>query len=90
VRNRACRCVLASTNGRHGFRNDPGFEHDLDVESDSRTLVWVWYGDLPFARSLDEERTELHGPPELRAAFPSWLQLNLLANVPRGRAAFGA
>ncbi len=69
--------------------NDPGFEHDLDVESDSKTLVWVWYGDLPLARALDEGRIELHGPAVLRDAFPSWLQLNLLAEVPRRRAAFG-
>ena len=66
--------------------NDPGFEHDLDVECDSRTLVWVWYGDLPLQRALDDGRIELHGPRALRAAFPSWLRLNLLAEVPRRRA----
>ena len=64
---------------------DPGFDHDLDVESDSRTLVWVWYGDLPLARALDDGRIELHGPTALCSAFPSWLQLNQLAQVPRMR-----
>ena len=63
--------------------NDPGFDHDLDVESDSRTLVWVWYGDLPLERALEDGRIELHGSRELCAAFPSWLQLNVLAAVPR-------
>ena len=62
---------------------DPGFDHDLDVESDSKTLVWVWYGDLPLTRALEDGRIALHGPPALCAAFPSWLQLNLLAEVPR-------
>lgn len=67
--------------------DDPGFEHDLDVESDSRTLIWVWFGDLPIERAIDEGRIELHGPRALREAFPTWLQLNLMAGVPRERAA---
>jgi DNA-binding HxlR family transcriptional regulator len=65
--------------------HDPGHDVDLDVESDSRTLVWVWYGDLPLERALDDGRIELHGPHRLRAAFPSWLQLNQLAAVARRR-----
>ena len=67
--------------------NDPGHSVDLEVESDSRTLVRVWYGDLPLERALDDGRIELHGPRVLCAAFPSWLQLNVLAQVPRRTAA---
>ena len=69
--------------------NDPGFDHDLDVESDSRTLTWVWYGDVPLADAIDDGRIALHGPTDLCSAFPTWLQLNLLAAVPRRRAAVG-
>lgn len=66
---------------------DPGYDVDLSVETDSRTLTWVWYGDIPLARALREDLIELHGPRELCRAFPQWLQLSLLAEVPRKSAA---
>ena len=69
--------------------NDPGIDHDIDVESDSKTLVWVWYGDLPNQRALDDGRITLHGFSALCAAFPSWLRLNVLADVPRNTSGTG-
>ena len=62
---------------------DPGFDVDLFVSTDSRTITLVWYGDIPLKRALAEGTIELHGPRELCQAFPGWLQLNLLADVPR-------
>jgi len=62
---------------------DPGLEVDLFVETDSRTVTLVWYGDMALRRALDDGLIELHGPRRLCEAFPSWLQLNLLAEVPR-------
>ena len=62
---------------------DPGLEVDLFVETDSRTVTLVWYGDMALRRALDDGLIELHGPRKLCDAFPSWLQLNLLAGVPR-------
>lgn len=70
--------------------HDPGHDVDLDVESDSRTIIWVWYGDLPLQRALDDRRIELFGPERLCMAFPSWLQLNVLAEVPRRTAVPGS
>lgn len=64
---------------------DPGFEVDVFVTTDSRTIVLVWYGDLALDRALAEETIELHGPRHLCDAFPSWLQLNLLSGVARMR-----
>lgn len=63
--------------------SDPGFEVDLFVETDSRTITFVWYGDLPLKRAIDDGAIVLDGPRRLRDAFPSWLLLNLLAPVPR-------
>jgi DNA-binding HxlR family transcriptional regulator len=65
---------------------DPGFEVDLFVITDSFTIVWVWYGDIPLKRAIEEGAIELHGARQLCNAFPSWLQLNLLADVARQRA----
>jgi hypothetical protein len=46
----------------------------------------VWYGDIPLARALDDGSIRLHGPRRLCEAFPSWLQLNMLAEIPRRHA----
>ncbi len=62
---------------------DPGFEVDLYVETDSRTVTLVWYGDVPIAQALRQGRIDLHGPRHLCDAFPSWLQLNMLAGIGR-------
>lgn len=62
---------------------DPGLEVDLFVETDSLTVTLVWYGDMALRRALDDGLIKLHGPRKLCDAFPSWLQLNLLAEVPR-------
>jgi DNA-binding HxlR family transcriptional regulator len=66
---------------------NPGFEVDLYVETDSRTVTLVWYGDIPLDRALKDGAIELHGPPRLCEAFPSWIQLNMLAELPRQTAA---
>lgn len=65
---------------------DPGFEVDLFVTTDSRTVTLVWYGDIPLRRALADGRIEVHGPSQLCRDFPSWLKLNLLAEVPRRHA----
>jgi len=62
---------------------DPGFEVDVFVVTDSRTIVLVWFGDLALDRAIAEEAIELHGPRHLCDAFPSWLQLSLLAGIAR-------
>ncbi|HET7717287.1 MAG TPA: helix-turn-helix domain-containing protein [Bauldia sp.] len=62
---------------------DPGFEVDVFVETDSRTIAWVWYGDIPLRDAIAKGLIDLHGPRELCRAFPSWLLLNELAPIPR-------
>jgi DNA-binding HxlR family transcriptional regulator len=64
---------------------DPGFDVDLFVETDSRTVTLIWYGDIRLGRAIEDGAIEVHGPPHLCDAFPSWLQLNVLAEVPRLR-----
>jgi len=79
------RWIVGEANGIELCITDPGFEVDLFVETDSRTVTLVWYGDLPLARALADGAIELHGPRRLCEAFPSWLQLNMLAELPRRR-----
>ena len=62
---------------------DPGFEVNLFVETDSRTITGVWYGDIPLKRAIADGKINLDGPRRLREMFPSWLLLNETAAVPR-------
>jgi DNA-binding HxlR family transcriptional regulator len=77
------RWILCSRDGAEFCITDPGFEADLYVTTDSRTITWVWYGDIPLKTALDNGLIVLDGPARLCDAFPSWLRLNLLAQVPR-------
>jgi hypothetical protein len=60
---------------------DPGFEVDLYIFTDVRTMTAVWMGDVPLAYGVESGRIELDGPQELRRSLRSWLQLSTLAGI---------
>jgi len=78
-----CRWIVAEPPEIDFCITDPGFEVDVYVTTDSRTITWVWYGDIPLADAIAEGAIDVHGPRALCRAFPSWLLLNELAAVPR-------
>lgn len=84
---RRLRWIVSETDSVDLCITHPGFEIDLYVETDSRTVTLVWYGDMPLHRAIADGVMELHGPRRLCEQFPSWLQLNMLAEVPRRTAA---
>jgi DNA-binding HxlR family transcriptional regulator len=60
---------------------DPGYEVDLFINSDLRTLTAVWVGDMRLAQAMESGRLEVHGPHQLRAKLGSWLGLSPFATV---------
>ncbi|MFW5969398.1 MAG: winged helix-turn-helix transcriptional regulator [Halofilum sp. (in: g-proteobacteria)] len=60
---------------------NPGYEVDLSVVTDSRVIALVWYGDMNLEEAIRQGGIRLNGPRRLCRAFPSWLQLNMLADV---------
>lgn len=80
------RWIVANRDGVELCIVDPGFEVDLLVTTDSRTLTLVWYGDIPLDRAIREGGIKVHGPRSMCEAFPTWLQLNMLAGIPRRHA----
>lgn len=60
---------------------DPGFEVDLYVFTDVRTMTAVWMGEMPLKYAIDSDRIALEGPQELRRSLRSWLQLSTFAGV---------
>lgn len=73
--------LVGSSQGVELCISDPGFEVDLFVTTDVRTMTLVWTGDLALAQKIEDGSIDLHGSSELRAAFCSWLQLNMFAGV---------
>ena len=56
---------------------DPGFEVDLFVSTDLRTMTAIWMGVTSVARERD--RFEFSGPRELSDSMQSWLGLSPFA-----------
>jgi len=66
---------------------DPGFEVDLFVSSDAKTLTQVVLGDVTLRNALARGGIELDGPRALRHSFEQWLGLSQFAAIKRARRA---
>ena len=55
---------------------DPGFDVDLYVITDLRTMTGVWMGDIPVREALRSGAIELQGLRFLVDSFESWLPLS--------------
>lgn len=60
---------------------DPGYEVDLFISTDLRTMTAVWIGDTRLGQAMASGRLEAHGPHQLRAKLGSWLGLSPFATV---------
>jgi DNA-binding HxlR family transcriptional regulator len=58
---------------------DPGFEVDLYVVTDLRTMTAVWMGLASMAREVASGRVQLTGSAELAASVQRWLGLSPFA-----------
>lgn len=58
---------------------DPGFEVDIYVITDLRTLVQIWVGKLQLSTAINDGNLELTGPRGVRQTFGQWLLLSPFA-----------
>ncbi|HEY6858476.1 MAG TPA: helix-turn-helix domain-containing protein [Pseudolabrys sp.] len=58
---------------------DPGFDVDLYLSTDLRTLTEVWMGYTPMGRAKQEGRLSVTGNRQLEADMKSWFGLNRYA-----------
>ena len=65
---------------------EPGFDVDLYVSVDLRTMTAIWMGHDTVRRALDEGRMTLTGDGELAADMQSWLGLSPFAAYAPGAA----
>jgi hypothetical protein len=64
---------------------DPGFEVELYVTTDLRTMGLVWIGELPVRTAIASGRIRLDGSRELMTPFEKWLGLSGFAGIKDGR-----
>jgi len=62
---------------------DPGYEVDLYLVTDLRTLTEVWMGDVSLERANEESKLEISGREGLRRRLRSWLRLSPFAGIRR-------
>jgi DNA-binding HxlR family transcriptional regulator len=62
---------------------DPGFDVDLYISTDLRTMTAVWMGYLSLARAMEEGRMTLTGDRKLGASIGSWMMRSPFAKVER-------
>jgi DNA-binding HxlR family transcriptional regulator len=60
-------------------RIDPGFEVDLYISTDLRTMTAIWMGLTSVAAEIDAERLRATGDDRVRAAMQRWLGLSPFA-----------
>jgi DNA-binding HxlR family transcriptional regulator len=64
---------------------DPGFEVDVLLDADLRSLTQVWMGDVRFGDALADGRITLTGPREVTRRIPDWFgQHPILASIEPG------
>ncbi|MGZ5822730.1 MAG: winged helix-turn-helix transcriptional regulator [Hyphomicrobium sp.] len=60
---------------------DPGFEVDLYLATDLRTMTEIWMGYTSIARAKEDGRLTVTGNRQLEAKLKSWLGLSRFAKV---------
>ncbi len=63
----------------------PGFEVDLQIQSDLRRFVETWRGFRSLAEEIRLGKIRLRGSKKLVKSFPRWLLLSSLARIERQR-----
>src|SRR5450759_602158 len=60
---------------------DPGFDVDLYLSTDLRTMTEIWMGYTAIARAKEQGRLVITGNRQLEADVGSWLSLSPFAKV---------
>lgn len=62
---------------------DPGFDVDLYLSTDLRTMTEIWMGHTSVARAKERGRLHITGSRELEAGLGAWMTLSPFARVGR-------
>ena len=62
---------------------DPGFDVDLYLSTDLRTMTEIWMGYTPLAKAKSERRLTVTGNRQIEASMKNWLSLSYFAKFER-------
>jgi DNA-binding HxlR family transcriptional regulator len=62
---------------------DPGFDVDVLIDADLRSMTAVWMGLTPLPDAIASGHIRFDGSPRLSRQVQSWLKLSVFANEPR-------
>lgn len=60
---------------------DQGYEVDLTISSDLKSLTAVWIGDMTMTRAIRDKKVSVTGLPYLKKNIATWLGTNYYADV---------
>ena len=60
---------------------DPGFDVDLYLSTDLRTMTEIWMGYIPIARAKEQGRLLITGNRQLEADLGTWMTLSPFARI---------
>lgn len=64
---------------------DPGYDVDLTISSDLKTLTAVWMGDTTIMKAMREKSVVVTGSSYLRKNIAAWLGTNYFADVKQAK-----
>jgi hypothetical protein len=64
---------------------DPGYEVDLTISTDLKTLTGAWMGDTTIMKAMREKAVVVTGSPHLKKNIAVWLGTNYYADVKPAR-----
>ncbi|MCP4596362.1 helix-turn-helix domain-containing protein [Neptuniibacter sp.] len=74
--------IMVDENEKDVCTVDPGKEVDIWFNTDLRTMIEIWMGDLTYKSAIREQKLKLIGPKELTANVTSWMDNSVFAEVP--------
>lgn len=61
---------------------DPGREVDIWFNTDLRTMIEIWMGDLSYKAAIREQKLQIIGPRELTSNVTDWMDNSVFAEIP--------
>lgn len=74
--------VMVDGNHKDVCTTDPGKEVDIWFNTDLRTMIEIWMGDISYKAAIRQQRLNLIGPSSLTANVSRWMSNSMFADIP--------
>jgi len=71
--------LIVDRDGTDLCKIDPGFDVDLYISTDLRTMTAIWMGLTTIGKEIEAGRVQLAGDPSIRSQMQLWLRLSPFA-----------